>query len=163
MKIFICILTIIGFVSASDTSFTSVIDTSGYFIKKEYVAYVSDWEKKSYNTLQIKTYLLKSITPEKGSENVFPRVKIEEYTFQSEEDAAIRLLEFDKKPPKIRPYIEKTWHLRYAIQKVNKVYILSSDANRFQSHIEALYMISCKKNEDSKCQDSVNSKTCCIE
>jgi hypothetical protein len=107
----------------------------GYRTQKQPDSTPTEWEKKRFNIQAKRSIFAKSNTPVPGATDTYYRFTLIEEVYPDEEKAKYRLEHLFEKPPDFDEQNIYSFTLRRGYQHRNRVYVIGTDAARFNSEM----------------------------
>lgn len=96
----------------------------------------SEWEQASFDLQSKKIYKLRSTQSIPGVKNTFYRFIVTVETYESKDEASVRIVRLHERPPGLTAEESKAFPLRRGFQKDKNVYIVSTDAALFDQELD---------------------------
>jgi hypothetical protein len=110
----------------------------GYRTQKQPDSAPTEWEKQTFSMQAKRSIFAKSTAPVPGATDIYYRYTLTEEEYQDEEKAKYRLGHLFEKPPDFDRQNLYSFTLRRGYQHRNCVYVIGTDAARFESEMQKL-------------------------
>jgi hypothetical protein len=107
----------------------------GYRTRKQPDSAPTEWEKKTFDMQAKKSIFAKRSNPVPGTTDTYYRFTLTEELYPDEEKAKYRLEHLFEEPPDLNKRDFYTFALRKGYQHRNRVYVIGTDATRFETEM----------------------------